>query len=78
VLDEDSRLSSLFANEPQAQTFVPIPVRWTVERTHAWNDRPRRLAKDHDRRLDVSESRLWFTEGRRLLRRLAHDSDIPT
>jgi hypothetical protein len=53
-------------------------VRWTVERTHAWNDRPRRLAKDHDRRLDVSESRLWFTEGRRLLRRLAHDSDIPT
>lgn len=73
---EDSRQPSLFSPEQPAHTFVPIPVRWTVERTHAWNDRPRRLAKDHDRRVDVSESWLWFTEGRRLLRRLAHDSEI--
>jgi transposase len=71
---EDSRQPSLFHPEPQAHTFVPIPVRWTVERTHAWNDRPRRLAKDHDRNLAVSESWLWFTEARRLLRRLAHDA----
>jgi len=71
---EDSRQPSLFPEEPQAHTFVPIPVRWTGERTHAWDDRPRRLAKDHDRRSDVSESRLWFTEARRLLRRLAHDA----
>lgn len=73
---EDPRPPSLFSPEQPTQSFVPIPVRWTVERTHAWNDRPRRLAKDHDRRPDVSESWLWFTEGRRLLRRLAHDSEI--
>jgi hypothetical protein len=29
--------------------FVPLPKRWVVERTNAWNDRPRRLAKDQDR-----------------------------
>jgi transposase len=74
---EDPRQPSLFPSPQPAHRFVPIPVRWTVERTHAWNDRPRRLAKDHDRRLDVSENWLWFTEARRLLRRLAHDPDIP-
>jgi hypothetical protein len=52
-------------------------VRWTVERTHAWNDPALAgLAKDHDRNLAVSESWLWFTEGRRLLRRLAHEADM--
>ena len=51
--------------------FVPLPKRWVVERTHAWGGRPRRLAKDQDRRLDVATAWLWFTEARVLLRRLA-------
>lgn len=50
--------------------FVVLPKRWVVERTHAWNGRPRRLAKDQDRRLDVSTAWIWFTEARVLLRRL--------
>ena len=52
------------------KTFVPLPKRWVIERTNAWNDRPRRLAKDQDRSLASSTAWIWFTEARRLLRRL--------
>ena len=52
------------------QGFVVLPKRWVVERTHAWNDRPRRLAKDHDRNLAVSTAWIWLAEARMLLRRV--------
>jgi len=54
-----------------ATGFEILPRRWVVERTNAWNDSPRRMAKDYDRRLDVSEAWIWVTESRLLLRRLA-------
>ena len=50
--------------------FVVLPKRWVVERTHAWNDRPRRLAKDHDRNVAVSTAWIWLAEARMLLRRV--------
>jgi transposase len=50
--------------------FVVLPKRWIVERTNAWTDRPRRMAKDHDRNLTVSTAWIWLTEGRMLLRRI--------
>jgi transposase len=50
--------------------FVVLPKRWIIERTNAWNDRPRRMNKDHDRNLAVSTAWVWLTEGRMLLRRL--------
>jgi len=50
--------------------FVVLPKRWVIERTNAWNDRPRRMNKDHDRNLDVSTAWIWLTEARMLLRRL--------
>lgn len=59
--------------------FVVLPKRWVVERTNAWNDRPRRMNKDHDRNLAVSTGWIWLTEARRLLRRLTHteqDQDV--
>jgi transposase len=49
---------------------VVLPKRWIVERTHAWNDRARRLSKEYDRRLDVAESWTWLAEAKLLLRRL--------
>ncbi len=55
--------------------FVVLPKRWIIERTNAWNDRPRRLNKDHDRNLAVSEGWIWLAEGRRLLRRIT--TEIP-
>ena len=53
-----------------ATGFEILPKRWVIERTNAWNDSPRRMAKDYDRRLDVSEAWVWFTESRLLMRRL--------
>jgi transposase len=53
--------------------FEILPKRWVIERTNAWNDSPRRMAKDYDRRLDVSEAWVWFVESRLLLRRVAAD-----
>jgi transposase len=50
--------------------FVVLPKRWVIERTNAWNDRPRRMNKDHDRSLTVSTGWIWLAEARRLLRRL--------
>ena len=62
---------SLPLPEFASKTFVPLPKRWVIERTNAWNDRPRRQAKDQDRTLQSSTAWVWFAEGRRLLRRLA-------
>lgn len=60
---------------PQERGFVVLPKRWVIERTNAWNDRPRRMNKDHDRNLDVSAAWIWLAEGRRLLRRLVTDDE---
>jgi len=55
---------------PPKAGFVVLPKRWVVERNNAWNERPRRMNRDHDRRLDVSEAWIWLTEARMLLRRI--------
>lgn len=59
-----------------ATGFEILPRRWVIERTNAWNDSPRRMARDYDRRLDVSETWVWITEGRLLLRRVATASTV--
>jgi transposase len=51
-----------------ADGFVPLPKRWVVERTHAWNERARRLIMHHDRLPLVSETWVWLAEARILLR----------
>jgi transposase len=56
--------------EAESSGFQVLPKRWVIERTNAWNDRPRRMNKDHDRLLPVSTAWIWLAEGRRLLRRL--------
>jgi hypothetical protein len=49
--------------------FAPLPKPWIVERTHAWNDRPRHLAKHYDRSIDVATAWIRLVEARLLLRR---------
>jgi transposase len=60
----------LFTVETDANGFVVLPKRWVVERTHAWNERSRRLVTHHDRVCSVSEAWVWLTEARLLARRL--------
>ena len=65
-----SAQGELFASAPAPSGFVVMPKRWVVERTHAWNERARRLIMHHDRLLDVSAAWVWLAEARMLARRL--------
>lgn len=60
----------LFTVQADAKGFVVLARRWVVERTHAWNERARRLVMHHDRLTHVSEAWVWLTEARLLMRRL--------
>lgn len=53
-----------------APTGFVVMRLWVVERTHAWNERARRLIMHHDRLLTVSEAWVWLAEARILARRL--------
>ncbi|RMU26756.1 ISPsy19, transposase [Pseudomonas avellanae] len=65
-----SEQGDLFSVEPVQTGFVVMPKRWVVERTHAWNERARRLIMHHDRLFAVSEAWVWLAEARILARRL--------
>lgn len=51
--------------------FVVQAKRWVVERTHAWNERARRLIAHHDRSTWAPVAWVWLTESRILASRLA-------
>ncbi|WP_137896898.1 IS5 family transposase [Ramlibacter sp. 2FC] len=51
--------------------FVVLPKRWVVERTHAWNERARRLMAHHDRSDWAPLAWVWLAEARMLATRLA-------
>ncbi|AZE49072.1 Mobile element protein [Pseudomonas chlororaphis] len=65
-----SEQGDLFTVAPAPAGFVVMPKRWVVERTHAWNERARRLIMHHDRLLAASETWVWLAEARILARRL--------
>lgn len=56
----------------KAVGFEVIPRCWVVERTFGWMIRWWHLARDYEKRLDVSEAMIHLAMGAPLLRRLAH------
>ena len=52
----------LFTVAADDKGFVVLAKRWVVERTHAWNERARRLIMHHDRLSAVWEAWVWLTE----------------
>jgi transposase len=54
-----------------AQGFEPLPRRWVVERTIAWLNRNRRLAKDFEATLESAQAWLYIANVKLLSRRLA-------
>ncbi len=52
--------------------FKVLPRRWVVERTFGWMTRWRRLVRDYEQHLDVSEAMIHVALGSLLLRRIAH------
>jgi putative transposase len=53
-------------------SFEILPRRWVVERTFAWMMRWRRLVRDYEQRIDVSEAMIHVAMGSILLRRISH------
>ncbi len=51
--------------------FVVQAKRWVVERTHAWNERARRLTAHHDRSSWAPVAWVWLVQARILATRLA-------
>ena len=52
--------------------FKVLPRRWVVERTFGWMTRWRRLVRDYEARIDVSEAMIHVAMGSLLLRRISH------
>lgn len=56
----------------QESGFKVVPRRWVVERTFAWVGRQRRLSKDYEYCLNTSETMIYLSMTRTMLRRVAH------
>ena len=54
----------------QVRGFVPVRLRWAVERTFGWLGRYRRTSKDYERRCDTEEAVVKWATAALLLRRL--------
>ena len=52
--------------------FEALPRRWVVERSFGWMTRRRRLVRDYEERIDVSEAVIHIAMGSILIRRIAH------
>jgi transposase len=52
--------------------FKVLPRRWVVERTFGWMTRWRRLVRDCERRIDVSQAMILVAMGGNLIRGNAH------
>lgn len=50
--------------------FRVLPRRWVVERTFGWLMRWRRLVRDYEARIDVSEGMIYVAMSSIMLRRL--------
>ena len=60
---------------PEGQKgFQVLPRRWVVERTFAWLDTNRRLARDYEVLIDTSQTMIYIAMTRLLIRRLASTS----
>ena len=55
---------------PLQKGFAPLSNRWVVERTFGWMMRWRRLVRDYEERLDVSEAMIQIAMASQLLRRI--------
>ena len=57
---------------PDQKGFQVLPRRWVVERSFGWMTRWRRLVRNYEKRLDVSNAMIHLSMGPPLLRHVAH------
>jgi transposase len=71
ALDQIGRWTIEIVKRSDAATgFVVLPRRWVVERTFAWLNRNRRLAKDFEATLESARAWLFLASVKLLIRRL--------
>jgi transposase len=61
----------IVSRAPEQRGFVPLPRRWVVERSIAWTDRCRRLAKEYEHLAESSLAMIYLAACHLLLKRLA-------
>lgn len=68
------RISSLeiIRRSDKEDGFKVLPRRWVVERTFGWMTRWKRLVRDYEQRIDVSEAMIHVALGSLMLRRIVH------
>ena len=64
----------IVTRQDQRQGFVVLPKRWIVERTLAWLNRCRRLAKDFENRLRYALAFVHLAAIRLMVRKLCNPS----
>jgi putative transposase len=60
----------LAAKPEGTKGFIPLAIRWTVERTFGWLNFFRRLSKDYEKNVENSESMIYLAQIQILLNRL--------
>jgi transposase len=51
--------------------FVPVPMRWIIERSNAWMERCKILAKNYERTLENAKTKVDLCFARIALKRIA-------
>ena len=73
LMDKAAYLDFVVEVIRRSQTgFQTLPRRWVVEQTFGWMTRWRRLVRDYEARIDVSEAMVLVAMGGNLLRRNTH------
>lgn len=66
--------TEIITRSDQAKGFVVLPKRWIVERTIAWLNRCRRLAKDFENRTRTAAAFVHLASIRLMVRKLCNPS----
>ena len=79
VVQHPSRYTYAPVDEPPPPVtsgFAGLPRRWVVERTFAWFGFSRRLSKDYEFLPSTSETWMYMTRSKLMLRRLTHGAFV--
>lgn len=69
---------SVVSKAPDQHTFVVLPRRWVVERSLAWLNRSRILAKEYTHHETASESWIYLSSIHRMVKKLAPSPEQAT
>ena len=64
------------AKPESAKGFVPVKIRWVVERSFGWLNFFRRLSKDFERKVQNSESMILLAQIQIILNRLTKNTEL--